>query len=426
MTIHKVLTNKQQTVLQSYLHDDWRVMILSGAVRAGKTYISDWLFLMEIRRVAKMAKKRHDPHPIVILAGYSSNSIYTNVIASIESEFGIEFKTDRHGHYRFRQVDIVPVYTGNKRGVGAIRGATAYSAYIDEGSLADQSVFQEILQRCSVKGSRVIVTTNPGNPSHFLKADYIDKAGDPKARIKEFNFVIDDNAFLPAEYVTALKAQTPSGMFYKRSILGLWVSGEGSVYKDFDERKMVKPDDEATQFTRYVAGLDWGYDHYGSIVVFGVDDQDRWWLVEEHSEQYKEVPYWTDIAKSIQAKYGRNIPFYCDSARTEHIDHLKHAGINAQLGWKSVVPGIEIVASLMKQGRFFIKKSAPVRFLKEIYNYRWDPKKPDAVIKENDDCMDACRYAIATDIHLHEIKTYHPASNNRQSIINGMKRLGLS
>ena len=84
MSIYSLLTHKQQEVLQSYLHSDWRVLILSGAVRAGKTYISDWIFLMEIRRVARMAEERNDPHPIVILAGYSSNSIYTNVIEMVQ------------------------------------------------------------------------------------------------------------------------------------------------------------------------------------------------------------------------------------------------------------------------------------------------------------------------------------------------------
>ena len=49
MSLSDLLTAKQQEVLQSYLHDDWRVLILSGAVRAGKTYISDWLFLLELK-----------------------------------------------------------------------------------------------------------------------------------------------------------------------------------------------------------------------------------------------------------------------------------------------------------------------------------------------------------------------------------------
>lgn len=101
-------------------------------------------------------------------------------------------------------------------------------------------------------------------------------------------------------------------MYYDRSILGLWVTGEGAVYKDFDERKMVV--DKVPPMVKYVAGVDWGYQHYGSIVVFGLDDADNWYLVEEHTKQYEEIDYWTDIAKGIQQRYGPDIPFYCDTA----------------------------------------------------------------------------------------------------------------
>lgn len=123
---------------------------------------------------------------------------------------------------------------------------------------------------------------------------------------------MDDNTFLSKDYVESLKHATPSGMYYDRSILGLWVTGEGAVYKDFDERKMVV--DKVPPMVKYVAGVDWGYQHYGSIVVFGLDDADNWYLVEEHTKQYEEIDYWTDIAKGIQQRYGPDIPFYCDTA----------------------------------------------------------------------------------------------------------------
>lgn len=239
----------------------------------------------------------------------------------------------------------------------------------------------------------------------------------------QFHFTIDDNTRLSKRYIEGIKARTPTGLYYDRAIKGLWVTGEGAVYKDFDERKMMVA--KLPPMKKYIAGVDWGYQHFGSIVVFGIDGQDKWYLVEEHTEQYKEIDYWTDIAHKLQKKYGRDMPFYCDTARTEFIDHFMHNGINAKYGWKSVVPGIEIVASLMKQGRFFVKQSAPVKFLDEIYNYRWDDKNEDAVVKENDDCMDACRYAIASYIHENERKTYHPASNNREGILRGMRKLGL-
>lgn len=422
--VSKVLTPKQQWVLWSYRHSNWKYLINYGAVRSGKTFIDNILFLAELQRISIEAKKNKDKNPMYILAGYSSNSIQNNVIGELRNAFGFNPKTDRHGHYHIFGVDVVPAYTGNIRGASAIRGLTAYGAYVNETSLATQEAFQEIVQRCSKPNARIICDTNPDNPQHWLKTDYIDNK-DPKARIKTFHFVLDDNTFLPKDYVQSLKHATPSGMYYDRSILGLWVTGEGAVYKDFDEHKMVVPDDEIKSIKKYIAGVDWGYQHYGSIVVFGLDDADNWYLVEEHTEQYKEIDYWTKIAHQLQKKYGREMQFYCDTARTEHIDHFKHEGINAQYGWKSVVPGIELVARQMKTGHFFVKKSAPVKFLDEIYNYQWDDKNEDAVVKENDDCMDACRYAIATYLHLKERKTYHPASNNREDILRGMRELGL-
>ena len=425
MAIQQILTTKQQEVLYSYLNDDWKYLILAGAKRSGKTFIDNFIFLYELRRVAELAKRLEDNHPQFILAGFSSNTIYNNVISSIASQFGIDMKADRHGHYHLFGVDIVPSYTGSMRGMSSIRGMTAYGAYVNEASLAVHDVFQEILARCSMDSSRVICDTNPDNPQHWLKTDYIDN-DNPDARIKSYHFTIDDNTFLSPEYVKAFKAATPTGMFYDRDILGLWVTGEGAVYKDFDERTMVLLDKEVpTSFSKYIAGVDWGYQHYGSIVVFGLDDVDNWYLLEEHTKQYEEIDYWTDVAHDLQKKYGRDMPFYCDTARTEHIDHFKHNGINAKYGWKSVVSGIEIVARQMKSGHFFVKQSAPERFLDEIYNYQWDDKNEDAVVKENDDCMDACRYAIATYLHLKERKTYHPASNDREGILRGMRELGL-
>lgn len=419
-----LLTAKQQWVLRAYMHGDWKYLINYGAVRSGKTFIDNILFLMELQRVSRQAKEEGNRKPMYILAGYSSNSIQNNVLSELTNVFGLDIHYDRHGHFNLFGVEVVPAYTGNVRGASAIRGMSSYGSYINEASLATQEAFQEIIQRCSKPGARIICDTNPDSPQHYLKKDYIDNK-DPKARIKTFHFVLDDNTFLPKDYVDSLKAATPSGLYYDRSILGLWVTGEGAVYKDFDERKMVIPDKRVTGIKKYIAGVDWGYQHFGSIVVFGIDDKDNWYLVEEHTEQYKEIDYWTKIAHQLQKKYGRDMPFYCDTARTEFIDHFNHNGINAKYGWKSVVPGIEIVSSLMKQGRFFVAENAPVKFLDEIYNYRWDDKTEDAVVKENDDCMDACRYAIATYLHMKERKTYHPASNDREGILRGMRELGL-
>lgn len=419
--VNKVLTAKQQWVLWSYEHSDWKYLINYGAVRSGKTFIDNILFLAELQRIAIEAKKNNDKRPMYILAGYSSNSIQNNVIGELRNSLGLDPKIDRHGHYHIFGVDVVPTYTGNIRGASAIRGMTSYGAYINEASLATQEAFQEIVQRCSKPGARIICDTNPDNPQHWLKTDYIDNH-DPAAKVKTFHFILDDNTFLPEEYRSSLKAMTPSGMYYDRAVLGLWVTGEGAVYKDFDERKMVVND--VPKMVRYIAGIDWGYNHPCSITVFGVDSQNNYYLVDEKTERFKEIDYWTEVARKLQKKYGYKMPFYCDTARTEFIDHFKHNGINALYGWKLVVPGIEIVAGLMKSGRFFVQKGHTQKFMEEIYNYQWDDKAEDKPVKEMDHVMDSMRYCLATPIHEQEQKSYYP-TNDKQTITKGLRRFGL-
>lgn len=181
MSLADVFTPKQQEVIHSYLNKDFKYLILAGAVRSGKTYIDNFLFLMDLKRAKERAIVKGDKHPQYILAGYSSGTIYNNVISSLEKQFGFDMKTDRHGHYNLFGIDIVPAFTGSTRGLGAIRGMTSYGAYVNEASLAVEEVFQEIVNRCSEDHSHIIADTNPDNPQHWLKTKFIDNK-DPKAR----------------------------------------------------------------------------------------------------------------------------------------------------------------------------------------------------------------------------------------------------
>ena len=396
MGIDEILTNKQQQVLNSYLHDDWKFLILTGAFRAGKTIMNNYLFIMELKRIARLSIQRKDPHPQYILAGYSSNSIYTNVISAIESYFGITMKTDRHGHYHLFGIDIVPSYTGSIRGVGFIRGMTSYGAYVNEASLATHDVFQEILQRCSIEGARIICDTNPDIPTHWLKTDYIDNH-DPKARIKSFTFTIDDNTFLSKDYVESIKAATPRGMFYDRGILGQWVTGDGIVYQDFNKDTMVIPKNRVPDGLDYYVGVDWGYEHPNAIILLGDDKDGNTYVLEDYTQKHKFINYWVKVAQNLQTRFGRNLIFYADSARPDNVNEFQSNGLNCINANKNVLPGIECVARKMREGKFYVVDTASSGLLDEIYQYAWD-ESTGLPLKENDvrhnDRLDAIRYAI--------------------------------
>ena len=157
MSMNDLLTAKQQEVLHAYFQGDFKTMILTGAVRSGKTFIDNLLFLYELRRVKRQADLENEKHPQYILAGASSGSIYNNVIASLSNQFGIDLRADKHNHYHLFGIDITPVYTKSISGLAGARGFTAYGGYVNEASLANPSVFSEILSRCSKKNSHVML-----------------------------------------------------------------------------------------------------------------------------------------------------------------------------------------------------------------------------------------------------------------------------
>lgn len=186
-------------------------------------------------------------------------------------------------------------------------------------------------------------------------------------------------------------------MFTDRDIKGLWVSAEGIVYKDFrkDVHYIHSSKLKGINFVKYFAGVDWGYEHFGSVVVIGQDDKDNLYLLKEYSKQYEEIDYWVNVGKEIKSKYG-NITFYCDSARPEHVARYKKEGLRAKNADKAVLSGIESVAKRFKTKTLFAVEDQVDLFKKEIFMYAWN-KKTGEPIKLWDDVLDALRYAIYTE-----------------------------
>ena len=395
MNLNRLYTPKQIEILKRTNTEDFFILGLHGAKRTGKTVINNDIFLRELIRVRKIADKLKIKEPMYILAGVSSKTIQNNVLQEIYNRYQLDIKFDKHNSFTLFGVKVVQAFTGTIGGLGGIRGMTAFGAYVNEASLANEKVFKEIISRCSGDGARIVFDTNPDNPEHWLKKEYIDSKSE---NIISYHFELDDNTFLSPRYIQNIKESTPSGMFYDRDIRGLWVTGEGVVYSDFDSNKHLINDVDNIEFEAYIAGVDWGYSHFGSIVVFGIDKLNNWYLLEEHAKQFKEIDYWADVALDIKARYG-NINFYCDSARPEHVERFRRERIRAINADKSVLSGIEEVERLIKLGRFFVVSDKVKVFKKEIYNYVWDEKTGNPV-KENDDVMDSMRYAIYSHMRL--------------------------
>lgn len=285
----------------------------------------------------------------------------------------------------------------DERSQDLIQGITLAGMLFDEVALMPESFVNQATGRLSISGSKMWFNCNPDNPYHYFKTNWVDKA--EEKNLLYLHFTMDDNLSLDDKIKDRYKNMY-FGVFYKRFIQGLWTSGEGAVYSQFDRDTHVIDYDQIPhhRITKYICGVDWGYKHKGVIVVFGIDEKERWYLIEEHVHKKKHIDDWVEIAKEIAQRYGDNIPFYCDSARPEYVDAFYFEGLNAYNADKSKIPGIAEMGKLIKTDSFYVCDRC-INFLEEIYKYIWAPRG-DEPIKEFDDVMDACRYAIYTYITL--------------------------
>ena len=393
MQFHKL----QKEVIASMKYDNPKIMICSGAKRSGKTYVLTFVFLMHI---SKFKGKGYS----FILGGTTQSSIRRNILNDLETILGKQITLSKDNHFKLFGNKIYCFDGANSDSYKKARGFTAYGAFLNEATTLHDTFVKEVISRCSGEGARIYMDTNPENPTHTVKVDYVDKDGqrlsNGQLNIKAFNFTLYDNTFLNKEYVESIEASTPSGMFFDRDILGIWVASEGVVYKDFnkDIHYIKEADIKDIQFKKYFVGVDFGWEHHGSMVVVGLGIDDKYYLLKEYAYQHKDIDYWVNIAKDIVKEYG-NINFYCDYARPDYISKLKVNGIRAINARKEVLEGISTIATLFKTNKLLILEDNVDIFKKEIYNYVWKNGK-DEPVKTSDDVLDSLRYAIYTDIKL--------------------------
>lgn len=393
MSLNNLYSPKQQEVMRFAMNTDYFMLINHGAKRSGKTVVDNDLFLYELRRVRRIADRTGVALPQYILAGSDLGAVHRNILNELTNKYGLEYHFDKFNRFKLFGVQVCCFGHSKINDLGRIRGMTAYGAYINEATVSNQEVFNEIKSRCSGDGARILIDTNPDNPLHWLKQDYINKA-DGKT-IAEFHWKLTDNTFLSDRYKQSIIESTPSGMFTDRDINGAWVSASGVVYPDFNENIHFIHADKLPPMVRHFVGVDFGWEHYGVFTLFGVGIDGNIYLLREWSAKHRSMDDWIKIGKGIVAEHG-DILFYCDSARPDRIREMQIAGLRAMNAVKDVVAGIGHVASLFKQRKLFIVVEDVSRFKKEIGVYAWK-ENADEPVKEMDDVMDAMRYGVYSD-----------------------------
>lgn len=367
-----------------------RINLLEGSVSSGKTWISLvlWGFW-----VATMPQDK-----LYLMCGKSLTTLKRNCLIPLEELFGTSnftFSTSAKEAYLFGR-RILLEGANDARSESKIRGLTLQGAYCDELTLFPRDFFVMLLSRLRVPGAKLIATTNPDSPEHWLKKEYIDRSAELDMLV--MRFLLDDNTTLDPGYVSAIKAEY-TGVFYDRFILGKWCLAEGIIYPQFDRSVHVTGQSPVKHGKWYIsvdygtlnafsAGL-WQYDGeaaYRAAEWYYSGRETRKQLTNgQYLEQVKKLAGNLDIEAVI-----------VDPSAASFIAELRQAGFTVRKGRNGVVDGIRRVSTELQKKKLFFSPDCK-DCIREFSLYRWNEKaSEDTPIKENDHAMDDVRYFVNT------------------------------
>lgn len=400
-----------QEQIRSIAESTGRLNIWDGPVRTGKTVASvvRWL-----RYIDKEAPRGGDLYMI----GRTFAAMKRNVISLMEAYVGTDCRVlPGSNQIRLWNRNIHIIGAHDAKAELIIRGSTSAGTYGDEITTWPESAFKMALTRLSLTGAKFFGTTNPDNPRHYLKREYLDRSAE--LGLKRFTWSLDRNPFLSRAYIDALRREF-SGLFFKRFVLGVWCAAEGAIYPQFDEGIHVKLAFDV-QPDEYIIGIDVGTSVPTCFLLIGIKYQHNGrphaWVEREYyhdptrtMQQKTDGQHAADLMEFMRLR-DHNVPIvalYCDPAAASFRAECSAAGIGGlkdiETADNEVSAGISTVSTMLHQGRLLVHGRC-AELLAEIMSYVWDAKRQlageDAPKKEGDHAVDALRYGLHT--HLGDV-----------------------
>lgn len=386
-----------------------RINAWEGSVRSGKTIASLLRWLIYVGDAPRGGE--------LVMVGRTRDSIYRNAFLplmnpEIFGDLAHQVKYTNGAATARIMGRIVHVLGANDaQAEPKVRGMTCAGAYVDEATTLPKAFFDQLDARCSVDGAKIFLTTNPDNPGHWLRKQYLKRP--QETNLRSWHFVLDDNPTLSDEYKNHLKS-THQGVFYRRNILGHWVQAEGAIYEAFDPaRHVVK---SVPTIARWLCdAIDYGTTNPYSDLLIGLGVDNNLYVVSEYrwdSRAKKRKKTDAEYSKA-RREWLQGVPHpesnvigvrpewtIVDPSAASYIEQLhRDGGASVVPADNSVLDGIRTVGSLLAMNRLFIHESA-AGVIEEMPGYSWDDeaaeKGDDKPIKVDDHSMDALRYGVRT------------------------------
>jgi PBSX family phage terminase large subunit len=395
-----VLSGKQLEYLAGCDH---RWNLKTGATGSGKSWL-DYAVVIPKRIMALKGEGA------AIILGNTQGTANRNILEPMRDIWGQTLvgplrAADNSARLFGRKVYVMGA--DSKKHVARIQGMTIEYAYGDEMTTWAQEVFEMLKSRLRCPHSGFDGTCNPDNPEHWLK-----KFIDSDADVFNQTSTIDDNPFLPPDFVENLKREYAGSVYYDRFILGHWVAAEGAIYRlfaDDPERFQAEPEDGDIH-TVWI-GQDFGGNGSAhAMVALGTDARfTRLWALDEYYRKGVLTPQelerdFCEFVQRISDKY-RLGGIYADSAEQVLIQGERQALYRSRLLYdienslkKPIVDRIRFTVRMLGAGRLFISPRC-AHLIEALRSARWDEKHTTEDVRLDDgttniDSLDALEYAF--------------------------------
>ncbi len=305
-----------------------------GAVRSGKTYLDMFRIPLRIFNADKVGN--------IALIGNTLATLERNILSPLRAMYSDKLvgHIGADGGINLFGRKCFCMGAARAEAADRLQGVSLAYAYGDEITTWNEAVFKMLQSRLDRPSSCFDGSCNPASPSHWLKR-FIDE-GVENGTVYAPRFTIDDNTFLPAEFVENLKKEYSGTVYYDRYINGLWRNAEGIIYRQFADNPQgwiiptnsINPQDiiaadigvdfggngSATAFnlTGYTLG-------YGNIITL-----DEYYCSDSLSPARLEDDFIGFVRRAIE-RYPRLADVYCDSAEQILIRGLRNRVVRERI-----------------------------------------------------------------------------------------------
>lgn len=388
-----MLLSPKQTEYVRRAHRRWNFK--GGATRSGKTYL-DFRWIIPIR-----IRERIGKDGLVVILGVTKSTIERNVLEPMRNLYGdmLVGAISSDNTVMLFGEKCYALGAEKVSQVSKIRGASIKYCYGDETADWSEEVFELLKSRLDKDYSCFDGTFNPQNPSHWLK-----KFLDSDADIFAQTYTIDDNPFLPAAFVEALKREYAGTVYYGRYILGEWTQAEGMIYPMYLDA-LIKPFEARWQ--EYVISCDYGTQNAFAALLWARSGN-VWYLIAEYrysgrdeQRQKTDDDYVRDMERFVEIvpeRQRQGLLMIIDPSAASFIAAVRRSryAFRVRKANNDVKSGIQDTAVCMQRGiiRIFDTNKETI---KELEGYVWDSKQADdKPVKINDHMVDAMRYFVKT------------------------------